>query len=128
VKLLGWKQQQEITELLAQAHIYMAPSVTSRNGDREGIPVSLMEAMACGMPILSTMHSGIPELVEHGRSGFLVPERDADALAEKLSYLLENPEIWQEMGVAGRACVEQYYNIHRLNGQLVDVYQKLLGA
>jgi len=128
VKLLGWKQQQEITELLAQAHIFMAPSVTSRNGDREGIPVSLMEAMACGMPILSTMHSGIPELVEHGKSGFLVPERDADALAEKLSYLLKNPEVWQKMGIAGRACVEKYYNIKRLNGQLVDIYQKLLSA
>lgn len=128
VKLLGWKQQQEIAELLAQAHIFMAPSVTSKNGDREGIPVSLMEAMACGMPILSTMHSGIPELVEDGKSGFLVAERDADALAEKLKYLVQNPEIWREMGTAGRECVEKYYNIKRLNSQLVDIYHKLLNA
>lgn len=128
VKLIGWKQQQEIAELLAQAHIFMAPSVTSRNGDREGIPVSLMEAMACGMPVLSTVHSGIPELVEDGKSGFLVAERDTDALAEKLKYLVQNPELWEKMGAAGREYVEKHYNIQRLNGDLVDIYHKLLNA
>jgi colanic acid/amylovoran biosynthesis glycosyltransferase len=126
VKLLGWKQQQEIAEILAQTHIFMAPSVTSQDGDGEGIPVVLMEAMACGMPIVSTMHSGIPELVEHGVSGFLVAERDVDALAEKLSYLIQNPETWEKIGAAGRAYVEKYYNISRLNEQLVDTYRQLL--
>ena len=126
VKLLGWKQQHEIVEILKNSHILLAPSVTSQDGDQEGIPVVLMEAMAMGLPVLSTQHSGIPELIENGVSGFLVPERDADALAEKLAYLIENSECWVEMGQAGRKCIEQNYDINKLNYQLVSLYKELL--
>ncbi|HEY9748345.1 MAG TPA: glycosyltransferase, partial [Allocoleopsis sp.] len=126
VKLLGWKQDQEVLEILNQAHILLAPSVTSQDGDQEGIPVALMEAMAMGLPVISTFHSGIPELIEHGSSGFLVPERDADTLASKLSYLMEHPELWPQMGHAGRSYVETHYNIHQLNDRLVEIYQQLL--
>ena len=127
VKLLGWKQQPEIVDILNQSHIFIAPSVTADNGDQEGIPVVLMEAMAMGLPIVSTQHSGIPELVEDGVSGCLAPERDVDALTEKLIYLIENPEIWPAMGKAGRVQVEERYNIDKLNDQLVELYQKLVG-
>ena len=71
VRLLGGKTQDEVQELLAWAHIFVAPSVTSSEGDQEGIPVAIMEAMAAGLPIISTRHSGIPELVEDG--GVRVP-------------------------------------------------------
>jgi colanic acid/amylovoran biosynthesis glycosyltransferase len=81
VKLLGWKRHDEIVELMRSADILLAPSVTSKDGDQEGIPVVLMEALAQGLPVLSTRHSGIPELVRDGEFGFLVPERDLDALA-----------------------------------------------
>lgn len=87
VKLLGWKQQEEIVTLLNDADILIAPSITGNDGDQEGIPVVLMEALAQGIPVLSTQHSGIPEVVQDGKSGFLVPERDVDALAEKLVFL-----------------------------------------
>ena len=126
VSLLGWKQQQEIVDILNDADIFVAPSVTSKDGDQEGIPVAVMEAMAVGLPIISTQHSAIPELVENGVSGFLVPERDVNALAEKLGYLIEHPEVWTEMGRAGRAHVEAQYDINKLNDQLVEIYQKLL--
>lgn len=126
VKLLGWKQQRELIEILNQAHIMLAPSVTSKDGDREGIPVTLMEAMAMGLPILSTQHSGIPELVKNGESGFLVPERDAEALTQKLAYLLDRPEMWPDMGRAGRTHVEEHYDINKLNDRLVEIYQNLL--
>ncbi|MGB3653467.1 MAG: glycosyltransferase [Rivularia sp. (in: cyanobacteria)] len=126
VKLLGWKQQHEIVEILNKSHILLAPSVTSKDGDQEGIPVVLMEAMAMGLPVVSTQHSGIPELIEDGVSGFLVPERDVDALAHKLSYLTQNPKLWLEMGKAGRRYIEQNYNIEKLNYQLIDLYQELL--
>jgi colanic acid/amylovoran biosynthesis glycosyltransferase len=85
-----------------------------------------MEALAQGLPVLSTLHSGIPEVVQDGESGFLVPERDVDALAEKLGYLMEHPERWPEMGRAGREHIERYYDIRKLNGQLVQLYQRLL--
>jgi colanic acid/amylovoran biosynthesis glycosyltransferase len=126
VKILGAKQQQEIVEVLKNSDILLAPSITARDGDQEGIPVVIMEAMAMGLPVVSTQHSGIPELVENGISGFLVPERDVNALVEKLSYLIEHPEIWFEMGKAGRAYVEEYYNIDKLNDRLVEIYQQLL--
>ena len=128
VKLLGWKKQSEILELLNGADILLAPSVTSQNGDREGIPVTLMEAMARGLPVLSTQHSGIPELVQDGISGFLVPERDVDALADKLDYLISHPEDWAKMGRAGRAFVEENYDINKLNDRLEEIYQQLLSS
>ena len=90
VKLLGWKPQGETVNLIKEADIFLAPSVTAANGDQEGIPVVLMEALASGLPVISTHHSGIPELVEDGRSGLLVPERDVPALADALKRLLEN--------------------------------------
>jgi colanic acid/amylovoran biosynthesis glycosyltransferase len=126
VKLLGWQRQQEIVELMKEAHILLAPSVCSKDGDWEGIPVVLMEALAQGLPVLSTQHSGIPELVQDGKSGFLVPERDVDVLVEKLEYLVEHPEIWPEMGRAGRDYVERHYDVNKLNDQLVQLYRRLL--
>lgn len=126
VKLLGWKQHQDVVLILKEADILLAPSVTSKDGNQEGIPVAVMEAMAMGLPVISTQHSGIPELVENGVSGFLVPERDVEALAEKLGYMIEHPEVWQKMGQAGRAYVEEHFDINKLNDQLVEIYQQLL--
>jgi colanic acid/amylovoran biosynthesis glycosyltransferase len=126
VRMYGWMKQEEVIELMKQSHVFLAPSVTSKEGDQEGIPVALMEAMAQGLPVLSTDHSGIPELVQNGKSGFLVPERDVEALANKLEYLVEHPGIWPEMGKAGRDHVKKHYDIHRLNDRLVEIFQSLL--
>ncbi len=128
VKLLGWKQQQEIVEILNNSHIFVASCVTGNDGNEEGIPNVLKEAMAMGLPVIGTLHAGIPELIEDGISGFLVPERDVDAIAEKLSYLIEHPQVWTEMGRAGRARVEADYDMNKLNDELVEIYQQLLGT
>ena len=74
--------------------------------------------MARGLPVVSTRHSGIPELVEAGYSGFLVEERDVPALAECLCVLLDHPEMWSGFGRAGRERVEEAFDIHRLNDDL----------
>jgi colanic acid/amylovoran biosynthesis glycosyltransferase len=87
-----------------------------------------MEALAQGLPVLSTQHSGIPELVRDGESGFLVREGDVDALAERLEFFLAHPEIWSKMGRAGREHAEKYYNIDTLNNRLVVLYQELLAG
>jgi colanic acid/amylovoran biosynthesis glycosyltransferase len=126
VKLLGWKTEDEIIQILDNCHIFVAPSVTAKDGNQDAPINVLKEAMAMGLPVVSTFHGGIPELVVDGVSGFLVPERDADALAEKLAYLIENPQVWSEMGRAGRAYVEQHYNLHQLNDKLMEIYQNLL--
>ena len=93
---------------------------------RPEIPVALMEAMAMGLPVVSTHHSGIPELIENGVSGFLVPEKNVDALFHKLKYLVKYPHLWPELGRRGRSYVEVHYNINKLNDRLVEIYQRLL--
>ena len=125
VTLLGWQSQEEVRELLHHTDILLAPSVTGCDGNQEGIPVVLMEALALGIPAVTTQHSGIPELVHDGESGFVVAERDADALAEKLAYLIEHPETWSRMGIKGRSHVEQHYNIDKLNDRLVEIFQQV---
>jgi colanic acid/amylovoran biosynthesis glycosyltransferase len=125
--LLGWMRQEEIREWLYKTDILLAPSVTSRNGDQEGTPVAILEALARGLPVLSTQHSGIPEVIQHGESGILVPERDVTAFTDKLEYLLSHPEIWPEMGRKGRCYVEEHHSIDRLNDELVEIYRRLAG-
>lgn len=125
VKLLGWMTQEQVRQLYADAHIFMLPSVTAANGDREGQALVLQEAQAMGLPVISTVHNGIPEGLLDGKSGFLVPEKDVEALAEKLNYLVEHPEVWFEMGKIGREYVKDRYNINHLNNQLVEIYQRL---
>jgi colanic acid/amylovoran biosynthesis glycosyltransferase len=126
VKILGFQIHDEIVKLFNDADIFLAPSVTSRDGDIEGIPVVIMEAMARGLPVLSTFHAGIPELVQDGISGFLVPERDSGALADKLEHLVEHQEKWTEMGREGRNFIEHNHDIDRLNDQLERMFYQLL--
>ncbi len=128
IQLLGWKTQPEIQEVLANSHIFMAPSVTAADGDCDAPINVLKEAMAIGLPVVSTYHGGIPELVRDGISGFLVPERDAPGLAEKLKVLIQHPEQWAQMGQAGRTEVETHYNINPLNDLLVDVYHQAVNS
>jgi colanic acid/amylovoran biosynthesis glycosyltransferase len=125
IKLLGWQDQEGAIGLLRKADILLAPSVTGGDGNQEGIPVVLMEALAQGIPVITTRHSGIPELVRDEEFGLLVPERDPDALAEKLQYLIEHPERWAEMGRKGREQVEEHFNIDKLNDRLVEIYREL---
>ncbi len=128
IHLLGWKNQQEIIEILDNSHIAIAPSVTAKNGNQDAPVNTLKEAMLMGLPVIGTYHGGIPELVEDGISGFLVPERDANAIANKISYLIEHPEIWSSMGKAGSCYVEKHYNMHQLNHELVEIYKRVSGT
>ncbi|MGB7379279.1 MAG: glycosyltransferase [Rivularia sp. (in: cyanobacteria)] len=128
IKLVGQKSQSEIIDLLKTSHLFIAPSVTASDGNQDAPINVLKEAMAMGLPVISTLHGGIPELVEEGVSGFLVPERDAAAIADKLVYLIEHPEGWAAMGEAGRSFVEQHYDLNRLNDRLVALYESLLDS
>lgn len=105
-------------ELLATAHACLAPSVTAANGDQEGLPVTIVESTACGLPVVATRHSGIPELVRHSETGYLAPERDVETLAGMLATLaLENGR-WPAMGRRGREIIEAEYDVHLLNDRL----------
>lgn len=121
VRFLGALPRESVREVLGRAHILIAPSVTAVDGDKEGTPVAIMEAMASGMPVVSTRHSGIPEVVEDGVSGLLVPERDADALARAIRAVAGAPERWPVMGREGRRIIEREYDQQKLLDRLAEI-------
>jgi colanic acid/amylovoran biosynthesis glycosyltransferase len=125
VKLAGWKTRPEIVAAMSEADILLAPSVTAANGDREGTPVAILEAMASGLPVVSTDHAGIPEMVEDGVSGFLSPERDVPGLAKALTLLAGDSGLRAGMGERGRAIVEKQYDIRSLNDELLRIYREI---
>lgn len=110
-----------VQELFARAHLFVLPSV-SIEGDAEGQGLALQEAQACGLPVVATQHGALPEGLVAGESGFLVPERDAAALAARLKLLIEAHRSWPEMGRTGRKFVESRYDIRHLNRTLLEIY------
>jgi colanic acid/amylovoran biosynthesis glycosyltransferase len=102
-----------IAQLLRKADVAVAPSVPTNDGRREGIPIVLMEAMATGLPTVASGISGIPELVEDGRSGILVPPRDAPALAEALERLYSTPLLRKRLSKGGRERVLQEFDLYK---------------
>jgi len=121
----GSKTRDETQALVAQAHLLLAPSVTAANGDMEGIPVVLMEAMALGVPVLSTKHSGIPELVVDGASGVLVPEGDPLALGAALAALLGHQERWDALTRAARRRIEDEFDNAVLVRRMAEAFSNL---
>jgi glycosyltransferase involved in cell wall biosynthesis len=112
VTLHGPVARPEVGRILAAADVAVLASHPTRSGKREGIPVVLMEAMMSGLPVVASALSGIPELVEDERTGFLVPPGDPLALAERLERLVGAPELRRRLGAAGRAKVATEFDIH----------------
>jgi colanic acid/amylovoran biosynthesis glycosyltransferase len=126
IKLLGGKNQENIIELMKNSDILLAPSVTSATGDCEGIPVVLMEALAIGIPVISTYHSSIPELIKNNETGFLVPEKDPNAISDKIQYLINNWNIVSTVTKNGHNFVKQHHDINQLNEQLIQIFIQLI--
>ncbi|HEY1722425.1 MAG TPA: glycosyltransferase [Magnetospirillaceae bacterium] len=126
VDFCGWQTQDEVAQLLRQHDVLLAPSVTDAKGDQEGIPVTIMEAMASGLPVVSTLHSGIPELVEHDVSGLLVAEHDVDGLGRAMESLWVDSAMGKRLSIAAHDKVMRDYNVGELNRVLVERYQSIL--
>ena len=126
VQLLGDMTDDEVRAQYAASDIFLLASQRASNGDEEGLPQVLLEAQAVGLPVVSTLHSGIGEGVLDGKSAFLVPEGNVEAVAERLEFLVEHPECWQAMGSAGRAFVEANYDVEASTDRLVRAYEQLL--
>jgi colanic acid/amylovoran biosynthesis glycosyltransferase len=105
----GFLDQEALRRLVYSAHVFFHPSETPPDGNREGVPNALLEAMASGLPVLATRHGGIPEAVTHGRSGFLVAEGDAPALAQAALGLMADSPAYQTMSAAAAAEVSAKY-------------------
>jgi colanic acid/amylovoran biosynthesis glycosyltransferase len=128
VTIAGRRTRAEVAELLSRAHVLVSPSVPTAEGKREGIPVVLMEAMASGVPVVASGISGIPELVEEGRTGLLVPPRDPPALASALRRLHADPALRDELARAGRETVEREFDVRKNAGELVRRFRVHAGV
>ncbi len=117
----------EVSRLMAAADIICLPSVPTRQGKREGIPVVLLEAMASGVPVVSSRLSGIPELVLDGKTGILVEPRHSEALAAALQQLGQEPLLRRRLGAAGRARVEMHFDLHANARRLGELFSQSLG-
>jgi colanic acid/amylovoran biosynthesis glycosyltransferase len=124
VRFLGWQTHSQVQRALEDADVLLAPCVRAADGDEEGIPNVLREAMASGVLVVSTYHSGIPELVQNEVSGYLVPERDPGALAERIRWLANNYGEWHPVLAVARKSVEED-DIERLNDRFVCLLEEL---
>ena len=119
VVLAGRMTSDAVADELGSADVLVAPSVPTRTGKREGIPVVLMEAMAAGLPVVASRLSGIPELVTDASDGFLVPPGDDAAIADALERLARDPTLRRRLGAAGRATIERSFDVDRNAAQLI---------
>jgi colanic acid/amylovoran biosynthesis glycosyltransferase len=126
VKLMGAKPHDVVQRELARCHLFVIACKTAKNGNQEGIPNVLMEAMATGRPVVSTYHAGIPELVEHKQTGFLVPERSPSKLAEMIIQVLSERSTWPELVARAREKVERQHDIQKQRAELEKLYVRMI--
>ncbi len=125
VELTGPLTQAQVAALLVQADCYVQPSIITSSGKMEGIPVALMEALACQTPCIATSISGVPELIQPDKTGYLVPPGDALALADAMEQVYRHPETANSLAAAGRALVLQEYELQTNVRQLAALFSTL---
>jgi len=128
VQFLGALLRVRIADMMRRAWLLAAPSVTARDGDAEGLPNVVVEATASGLPVVATAHAGIPEAVEDGVSGLVVPENDPDALARALRRLLGSAELRRAQSQAARHIAEVRFDLRRQSERLEEIYDRVSGA
>lgn len=112
VTFAGVRPPPEVAERLARADVALVPSVVARDHDREGSPTVAKEASACGVPVVATYHAGLPEIVDNGETGLLVPERNVEALTDALARLLDEAALRRRLGQAARKKMEREFDLH----------------
>lgn len=120
IRFLGIQTQEGVIALVSQADIFFLPSIA------EALPVVLMEAQAAGLPVVATNVGSVAQLVDNGRTGFIVASEDVNAMAEKLEYLVKHPQEWPSMGVTGRKIVEERFDASILNKKLEQIFMNLI--
>src|SRR6266702_1096242 len=126
VHFRGFLSQSELLELYNCCHIFLHPSEMPPDENQEGIPNSILEAMATGLPVAATQHGGIPEAVEHGRTGWLVPEEDHVALANAMQEITRSPRVLTEMGLRAREAVIKRFAQEAQIDQLEWFYEEAI--
>jgi colanic acid/amylovoran biosynthesis glycosyltransferase len=127
VRMMGYQPHEILLKEAYRNHIFLSPSITASDGDTEGgAPVSIIEMAATGMPVVSTLHCDIPEVIQNGTTGFLAEERDVEKLLSHLRWLVGHPSRWLEILKAGRAHVEAKYDVGKQGRGLAENYKELV--
>jgi colanic acid/amylovoran biosynthesis glycosyltransferase len=126
ITMAGFVDQHRLRSLFEQAHIFVHPSHTTEDGNQEGVPNSMLEAMASGLPVVATRHGGIPEAVEDGKQGYLVAEKDSAGLAKALIELALDRDLWCQFGRAASRKVSETFEQSRQASQLEAAYRETL--
>jgi colanic acid/amylovoran biosynthesis glycosyltransferase len=127
VRLLGPRPQAEIARTLSEAAAFAAPCVVGRDGNRDGLPTTLLEAMALGTPCVSTDVTGIPEILRDGETGLVVPQNDAQALAAALARLLGSPELRVSLAQRARRRIEDDFDARRSGARMRQIVSEIHG-
>src|SRR5262249_11756363 len=113
VELIGPRPQSEVIKYVRSSALLAAPYIVGTNGDRDGLPNVLFEAMALGTPCVSTDVTGVPEILHDGETGLMVPQHDPAALAAAIERLLTNPALRVQLATDARRLIEAEFDIHR---------------
>ena len=127
VSFNGFLSQEQLREIYYRSHIFLHPSQTGRDGNQEGIPNSMLEAMATGLPVFATEHGGIPEAIQNGVNGVLVPERDEFALVETLLDAVQDPSFLSGIAQNGAQAMRRNFDLATQAQRLEDVYLRVIG-
>ena len=122
VHFAGERSRETIIQALHSSDVFVLTPTVTEDGDRDGIPNVLVEAMACGLPVVSTSAGGIPELVTHGENGFLTAPGDVASIENHIATLLDSPRLRQQMGVAARRTVESGYDVDMAAERLIRIF------
>ncbi|MBN1874073.1 MAG: glycosyltransferase [Anaerolineae bacterium] len=125
VTIAGPRRREEVLDAYRHTDLFVLASVVAQSGDQDGIPVVLMEAMAMQIPVISTLVSGIPELVHHGETGWLVPERDVASLVKAILHLAVDKSLRERLGCEGRNLVISEFSIPQSVNQLLEVFRNV---
>src|SRR3984893_18139346 len=125
VTFLGSLSSQQIKQELQQTRVFCSPSVTADNGDAEGLPIVILEAQACGVPVVTSARGGAREGIIDGITGFAVREKDVAGLSDRLLLLLQDPQRAASMGRAGRRNIEEKFDLRSCTGSLEHLYDTL---
>src|SRR5437762_575872 len=126
VSFTGFISQDRLREIYYRSHIFLHPSQTGRDGNQEGIPNSMLEAMATGLPVFATEHGGIPEAIENGVNGVLVPERYGEALTRLLLNAAQDPDLLSRIARAGAQAVRKRFDLQQQAQRLEQIYFRTL--
>ena len=127
VRMLGYQVYKILFKEAYKHHIFLSPSVTAKDGDTEGgAPVTIIEMVASGMPVVSTTHCDIPEVIENGVTGFLAPERDVDKLVSHIRWLLGNSNSWETMLRSGQEKIIKEFDVRVQADRLGCLYRDIL--